>query len=266
MVAGQSGLGKTTFLKTLFGENVAAPAEKFEGCETDFFRETEAITPYVFDMESEDGARILMEAIDTPGFNDDCPAGSRAKELLAYIEQAYDEIFEEEQRIHRNPKFEEHRIHALVYFIEPTGLGLKETDEIFLKTIEKRINIIPVIGKADGLTKREIDEFKGRIQEDLAAKDIAIFDFQKFGSMDNLSAISFPLAVIGSSFPASSKLGRKYPWGFVEVTDDANCDFNFFRQSLLQVFRDDLKETTEDSLYESYRTEKLISLNGKTCA
>lgn len=79
-------------------------------------------------MEATEGTRLLIEAIDTPGYDDDTSAESRAKQALAYIEKSFDQVFEEEQKIRRDPKFEEHRIHALLYLIEPTGLGYSTPD------------------------------------------------------------------------------------------------------------------------------------------
>lgn len=64
-------------------------------------------------------------------------------------------MFEEEQRIHRNPKFQEHRVHALLYLFEPTSAGLKKFDVDFMKTLAPRVNIIPVIAKADGMDAEE---------------------------------------------------------------------------------------------------------------
>ena len=141
------------------------------------------------EMEADDGVRILVEAIDTPGFNDDFQHDFRAKQLLEYIENTFDEVFEEEQRVHRNPKFEEHRIHALLYFIEPTGLSLKDSDYQLMKILSNRINVIPVIAKADSLTKEELAGFKEKIAQDVAVKNIPIFDFSKFSSADQLNMV-----------------------------------------------------------------------------
>ena len=84
----------------------------------------------------------------------------RANKLLEFIEGTFDEVFAEEQRIRRNPKFEEHRVHALLYFIEPTTLGLKQFDVEFIQRLAPRVNIIPIIAKADGLTVAERKKFK----------------------------------------------------------------------------------------------------------
>lgn len=40
---------------------------------------------------------------------------------MGYLERQYDDILAEESRIKRNPRFRDNRVHALLYFIPPTG-------------------------------------------------------------------------------------------------------------------------------------------------
>lgn len=42
-------------------------------------------------------------------------------EISGYIERQYDEALGEESRIKRNPRFRDNRVHAVLYFITPTG-------------------------------------------------------------------------------------------------------------------------------------------------
>lgn len=44
-------------------------------------------------------------------------------EIVGYLEHQYDDILAEESRIKRNPRFRDNRVHALLYFITPTGHG-----------------------------------------------------------------------------------------------------------------------------------------------
>lgn len=44
-------------------------------------------------------------------------------EISGYLERQYDDILAEESRIKRNPRFRDNRVHALLYFITPTGHG-----------------------------------------------------------------------------------------------------------------------------------------------
>ena len=43
------------------------------------------------------------------------------QEIVGYLERQYDDILAEESRIRRNPRFRDNRVHALLYFIPPTG-------------------------------------------------------------------------------------------------------------------------------------------------
>lgn len=44
-------------------------------------------------------------------------------EIVGHLERQYDDILAEESRIKRNPRFRDNRVHALLYFITPTGHG-----------------------------------------------------------------------------------------------------------------------------------------------
>lgn len=282
MVAGQSGLGKTTFLSTLFHSLLNPPLEESSNTLSTtnlplplsssaffaVFAPTDYIRTYSFEMETSQGEKLFIEAIDTPGFSDDIEPVVRLNEIKSHLEKAFDEVFEEEQRIHRNPKFEEHRVHALFYFLEPTGLGLKSFDAEMMKQLSERVNVIPIIAKADGLTTTEKQIFKSKIRDDIKAHEIKIFDFETLSSnTEEIGHCEFPLSIVGNTFklhessdiPDLSKRGRPYPWGTVEVDNPYHSDFGYLKKALLEVFRDDLKESTEDSLYEAYRTEKLIT-------
>ena len=46
-----------------------------------------------------------------------------------------------------------------------------------MKQLGTRVNIIPVIGRADGLLPAERQEFKKRIMEDIAHYEIPVFNF-----------------------------------------------------------------------------------------
>jgi cell division control protein 11 len=40
---------------------------------------------------------------------------------MTYLERQYDDILAEQSRIKRNPRFKDNRVHALLYFIPPSG-------------------------------------------------------------------------------------------------------------------------------------------------
>ena len=75
----------------------------------------------------------------------------------------------------RGRAFTDTRVHCLLYFISPYGRGLKPLDLEVLKKLDGKVNLIPVIAKADGLTKTETSKLKARVLEELEAADIGIF-------------------------------------------------------------------------------------------
>jgi septin family protein len=59
----------------------------------------------------------------------------------------------------------DNRIHAVVYFIQPTGHSLKPIDIEVMKKLHTKVNLIPVIAKADTVTDDEIDNYKKRVSD-----------------------------------------------------------------------------------------------------
>ena len=225
-----------------------------------------AIQSYTFvETDDEDGNRLFIEAVDTPGFSDDVDPQEVCSKVMQFIENTYDEVFDEESRVRRNPKFEEHRVHAVFYMIEPTGLDLKAVDAEFIKKLSERSNVIPVIAKADSMTAAERQKFKSQLAVDFSRQGINVFYFADM-SDNELGTSGFqirkdqqPLSVIGSVEPRinDAKKGRPYPWGMAECENSSHCDLSTLSTAVFTVYREELKEITEDALYEKYRTEKL---------
>ena len=99
------------------------------------------MTNELSDLElDEEGTRISLTIVDTPGFGDQIDNEARCvlihspnytiittlhsfSEIVEYLEREYDNILAEESRIKRNPRFKDNRVHVLLYFITPTGHG-----------------------------------------------------------------------------------------------------------------------------------------------
>ena len=123
--------------------------------------------------------------------------------------------------------------------------------------------------------------------QDIAKYDIPIFNFSNNEEVDEDIATEnealrslIPFAVVSaeadtlgqhenngnhtpysshpqSSMPYVKKRGRKYPWGFIEIDNPRHCDFSSLRTVLFNSHLQDLKDITQNVLYENYRTEKL---------
>ncbi|CAO3609506.1 unnamed protein product [Cunninghamella blakesleeana] len=267
MVVGASGTGRTTFVNTLCNSNVLAK-KVCDNPEEAHNEEGITIKPVSVELE-EDGIRISLTIVDTPGFGDNIDNEKCFQEIVGYLERQYDDILAEESRIKRNPRFRDNRVHALLYFISPTGHALREIDIELMRRLSPRVNVIPVVGRADSLTPQELKDFKKRIMEDIDHYNIPIYNFPYDVEEDDEDTIEenselrtlLPFSIIGSDeeivVGGRTTRGRQYPWGAVEVDNPQHSDFARLRSALLSSHLQDLKEITHDFLYENYRTEKL---------
>ncbi|KAM0756180.1 Septin [Meredithblackwellia eburnea MCA 4105] len=266
-VCGQSGTGRTTFVNTLCESEVLTHKELPS---PDRAHEEDGIKIQPVNVElEEDGVRISLTIVDTPGFGDQIDNEFTFNEIVGYLERQYDDILAEESRIKRNPRFRDNRVHALLYFITPTGHALRELDIELMRRLSPRVNVIPVIGKADTLTPSELATFKKRVMEDIEHYNIPVYNFPYDVEEDDEETIAdnselralLPFAIVGSEdeIEVGGELvrARRYPWGIVEVDNPKHSDFGRLRSALLNTHLTDLKEITHDFLYENYRTEKL---------
>ncbi|KAG5716597.1 Septin spn like protein [Termitomyces sp. T112] len=272
MVVGASGTGRTTFVNTLC-ESEVLPHKISDNPDTAHVEEGIKIKPVNVELEK-DGVRIALTIVDTPGFGDNIDNEFAFQEIVGYLERQYDDILAEESRIKRNPRFRDNRVHALLYFIPPTGHALREMDIELMRRLSPRVNVIPVVGKADSLTPSELRGFKKRIMEDIEHYDIPVYNFPYDVEEDDDETIEdnsqlralLPFAIIGSEEEIRveddegqirSIRARIYPWGIVDVENPEHSDFSRLKNALLNSHLGDLKSLTHDVLYETYRTEKL---------
>ncbi|KAJ5833445.1 hypothetical protein N7474_001756 [Penicillium riverlandense] len=269
MVCGASGTGRTTFVNTLCGKQVLESKEA-DDPDHAHIEEGVRIKPVTVELElDEEGTRISLTIVDTPGFGDQIDNEASFGEIVGYLERQYDDILAEESRIKRNPRFRDNRVHVMMYFITPTGHGLRELDIELMKRLSPRVNVIPVIGKADSLTPAELAESKKLIMEDIEHYRIPVYNFPYDIEEDDEDTVEenaelrglMPFAIVGSEdfveIDNRKVRARQYPWGVVEVENPRHSDFLAIRSALLHSHLADLKEITHDFLYENYRTEKL---------
>ncbi|KAJ3043611.1 hypothetical protein HDV00_004712 [Rhizophlyctis rosea] len=192
-------------------------------------------------------------------------------DILEYIEQQYDTIPAQESGIKGNRKLQDNRIHALLYFIAPTGHAYSPKIDIeFMRRLGPRANVIPVIAKADNLSSPELAAFEKAIMEDIVDYKLPIYDFphdeeeeDEGGTIEENDELRSMLqsTVIGSEeeviLNGRRIRCRQYPRGYVDVDNPQHCDFSKLRFMVFGSHLQDLKEITHDHLHEQYRTEKL---------
>merc|ERR1711939_185521 len=268
MVVGESGLGKSTLVNTLFNTALyppkVVPDPSHERPKTVNIETTSA------DIE-ESGVRLKLSVVDTPGFGDFINNSQSWLPILQNIDSRYDSYLEQENRVNR-AKLVDNRVHACLYFIEPTGHSLKQLDIEFMRKLADKVNLIPVIAKSDTLSEDETVAFKERILRDLEFHGIRIYSAPQYDGEDEETIAEneeimrkIPFAVVGSNTVVSTPDGRQvrghsYPWGTIEVDNEEHCDFVKLRQMLIRTHMEELKEHTNHVLYERYRREKLMSM------
>ncbi|GLH16709.1 Protein peanut [Gryllus bimaculatus] len=158
------------------------------------------------------------------------------------------------------------RIHCCLYFIEPTGHGLKRLDIECMRKLHDRVNVIPVIAKADTMTTFECYRFKKRLLREIAEHHIKFYEFPEVKAKDEqLRSLKhrLPFAIVSSNTVVEENgrkmLARRYPWGIAEIENLEHSDFCLLRKVLLQTHLHDLKEATNVH-YESFRCRKLAPI------
>ncbi|XP_058954733.2 septin-7 isoform X1 [Pocillopora verrucosa] len=266
MVVGESGLGKSTLLNSLFLTDIYTPAA-YPSVE-ERLNKTVSIKPSTIEMK-EGGVRLRLTVVDTPGFGDAVDNTDCWKPIIEYIDNKFEEYLNAESRVVRSP-FPDDRVHCCLYFIAPTGHCLKPLDIEFMKRLHNKVNIVPVIAKPDTLTHDECTKFKKQILKEIEENDIGIYRFPDLGGDDDddVAAVSMkdriPFAVVGSNtvLEVNGKRvrARVYPWGVAEVENVDHCDFVALRNMLIRTHMQDLKDVTNDTHYENYRCEKLAAM------
>lgn len=100
--------------------------------------------------------------IDTPGFGDYVNNRDSWQPIVEFLDDQHESYMLQEQQPHRQNKIDL-RVHACLYFIRPTGHTLKPLDIEVMKRLCTRVNLIPVIAKADTLSPTELAKFKQRV-------------------------------------------------------------------------------------------------------
>ena len=110
----------------------------------------------------EGGVKLSLTVVDTPGFGDAVDNTDCWEPVTNFVENQFEKFLDAETRVNR-VELPDNRVHACLYFIAPSGHGLKPLDIEFMKRLHNKVNIIPVIGKADACTPEELKYFKEKV-------------------------------------------------------------------------------------------------------
>ncbi|XP_064178801.1 neuronal-specific septin-3-like isoform X3 [Anguilla rostrata] len=268
MVVGQSGLGKSTLVNTLFKSKVSR-----KSCTPNYEEKISKTVNLqsISHVIEEKGVKMKLTVIDTPGFGDQINNENCWEPIVKYINEQYEKYLKEELNINRKRRIPDTRVHCCVYFLPPTGHWLRPLDVEFMKRLGKIVSIVPVIAKADTLTLEERHEFKQRIRHDLQANGIRVYPQKEYDEdaedriLNDKIREKIPFAVVGTDkehqVNGNKVLGRKTKWGIIEVENVAHCEFANLRDLLIRSHLQDLKDVTHNIHYEIYRVRRLNESN-----
>lgn len=264
MVVGESGLGKSTLVNSLFLTDLYPERVVPDAVEKTY--QTVKLDASTVEIE-ERGVKLRLTVVDTPGYGDSIDNTDSFRAIIQYIDDQFERFLRDESGLNRR-NIVDNRIHCCFYFISPFGHGLKPLDIEFMKQLHNKVNIVPVIAKADVLTKKEVLRLKKRVMEEIESNGIKIYPLPDCDSDEDEDykeqvrqlKEAVPFAVCGANTLLEVRgrkvRGRLYPWGVVEVENPDHCDFIKLRTMLITHMQD-LQEVTQEVHYENYRSERL---------
>nr|XP_009860126.1 septin-7 isoform X2 [Ciona intestinalis] len=268
MVVGESGLGKSTLINSLFLSDLYS--NEYPGPSLRIKKTVKVETTKV--LIKENGVTLRLTIDDTPGFGDAVDNSNCWQAVINHIEKKFEDYLNAESMVTRS-KLADNRVHCCLYFIAPTGHGLKPLDVEFMKNLHDKVNIIPLIAKADTMTPEECLRFKKQIMKEIHEHKIQLYEFpecedEEENRLNRKLKSRVPFAVVGSNtvleIGGRRVRGRQYPWGVAEVENIDHCDFTVLRNMLVRTHMQDLKDVTNNVHYENYRSKKLSSVTTTT--
>ncbi|XP_076325480.1 septin-7-like isoform X2 [Tachypleus tridentatus] len=268
MVVGESGLGKSTLINSLFLTDIYS--NEYPGPSQRIKKTVQVETNKVFLKEN--GVNLTLTIVDTPGFGDAVDNSECWQPIVDFIDSKYEDFLNAESRVHRT-SITDSRVHCCLYFVSP-GHGLKPLDIEFMKRLHEKVNVVPLIAKADTMTPEECNQFKRIVLNEIVQNKIRIYEFpdceeEEENKLQKSMKERVPFAVVGSNMVIECNgkriRGRRYPWGIAEVENMEHCDFLALRNMLLRTHMQDLRDVTNNVHYENYRCMKLagVGADGK---
>lgn len=270
MAVGPRDLNKTTLLSALFGRNLEIYHAHFDESSESVARNQQdplnppiTVVPKTFEIE-EKRVRLRLTIAESKCYGDAlCLKGTHTP-LVEYIDRQFADYHKRESSFDRR-NIKDKMVHCLFFFISPYGHGLSSLDLDFLASVHDRVNIVPIIARAETLTIPERNSFKRRVTEDLKRHNINIYKMSSpdLDDPDDIKRLmkeiqdAMPFAITTMTLNSDNMaVPRVLDWGRIDPNDLHHSDFPLLK-SMLQMQIPDLCEITHDEFYEQFRLRKM---------
>lgn len=298
LVIGPAGCGKSTLLSNLYNQEIL-PSDRRR-----YARIPNALE--FIDHESvvsEAGVNLSLKVTEVLGYGElsfssnDRTQKEKIQKILKNVEEKHRQHFDSENYAKRSQKGhsangkEDQLYHAAILFIQPQrNLEVSPYDIALLQALQARVNVIPVISKADSYIGEELHRIKSNLKKAFNDSKILLFpnitdvsddDWVIKEAVDVRSHCPF---VTIAAQPENGERIRQYPWGLVNIDalvprtkpNSANSSHSLTLTSTARLFEQTeccgndlfpmqkmlirshfefLKRHTLEKLYENYRTE-----------
>lgn len=266
MVAGLSGLGKTTMCSALLKslvETLSQTENKKKSSATKTRSTVIIDESRQFEKYDREANTILrVRIIDTPGFGNRINHMNSLRPITKHIEQRRHYKYEKEMSSSSIQDYmnstEDQLVHVCLYFLGP-GRFL-EIDRHFLKRIQRDIpTIIPIIAKADTLTDEEIISYRAEICQIFEKEGIQIYDFDDVDeslSSNIKESTSFDRGRRPGEVLAIISRDGIYPWGESYSLNREHSDLQLVRDLLLSQHTERFVDSALMK-YTEYRSKRI---------
>lgn len=299
LVIGPAGCGKSTLLSNLYNQEIL-PSDRRRYARfsnTIEFVEHESIVKEV-------GVDLRLKVTEILGYAELSFGGAvdqkeKIKKIVKNVEEKHRKFFDSENYAQRSntkqtDQLKDKLYHAAIVFIQPQrNLAISANDIALLQALQSRVNIIPVIAKADTFVGEELMRVKLNLKKAFNDSKILLFpnitdvsddDWVIKEAVDVRSHCPFLTIAAQPDKSANGARFRQYPWGIVSIDtpvprnrltaaassyslsinatsrlmEQAECcgnDLLPMQKMLIRSHFEFLKRHTVEKLYENYRTE-----------
>uniref|UniRef100_A0A1I8IFH5 Septin-type G domain-containing protein n=1 Tax=Macrostomum lignano TaxID=282301 RepID=A0A1I8IFH5_9PLAT len=241
MVVGESGLGKSTLISSLFQQDLYKDREL--GSATERVNKTTEIDKRQIELD-EKGVKLRLTVVDTPGFNDAINCQDCWRPIEDYIDNTFEQYFKDECGLNRK-NIVDHRVHCCLYFVSPCGHGLRPIDVELMRREHSSI-----IARADTLAR-----FKRARTGRLGSPKLCTTYRQEPDTPDRRRR--------GPTIWRQDQSGLVVDGVGPTVENPKHCDFAKLRIFLLGTHMQDLKDITKEVHYENYRAKYITERMSK---